>query len=147
MLEKHFKLCRRKLVKYATSFKNTIFLKPNRGCATSFDDTSKKVIVEMLSGLINTTTASNGMLLNTGAESTASRHNVVPHRSTKFHFGKQLDVNSGVGEEIIPARAIATRSTWNVVSFAAMNCAMRSLVVVHVIANIDASQFKVGNRW
>ena len=30
-------------------------------------------------------------------------------------------------------------------SFAAMNCAMRSLVVVHLIANVDASQFKVGN--
>ena len=30
-------------------------------------------------------------------------------------------------------------------SFAAMNCAMRSLVVVHLIAKIDASQFKVGN--
>ena len=26
-----------------------------------------------------------------------------------------------------------------------MNCAMRSLVVVHLLANIDASQFKVGN--
>ena len=26
-----------------------------------------------------------------------------------------------------------------------MNCAKRSLVVVNLIANIDASQFKVGN--
>ena len=30
-------------------------------------------------------------------------------------------------------------------SFAAINCAMRSLVSVHLIANIDASQFKVDN--
>ena len=43
------------------------------------------------------------------------------------------------------AETTPVRSIWNAVSFAAMNCAMLSLVVVLLIANIDASQFKVGN--
>ena len=47
--------------------------------------------------------------------------------------------------EATPASAIATCSIGNAVSFAAANCAMRSLVVVHLIAYIDASQFNVGN--
>ena len=42
------------------------------------------------------------------------------------------------------ARAIATRSIWNAVSFAAMNCAMKSLVSMHLIANIDINkQFSI----
>ena len=85
------------------------------------------------------------------AEFTASRRNFVqnyfqvPHRSTVYRLGKQLDVNSGVGEETTPARAEATRSNWNAVSFAAMNCKMLSLLVVHLTVNRDASQFKVSN--
>ena len=138
-LEKHFKLCQRTLVKYATSFKNSIFLKPGRGRPTSFDDQSIMAIVEALSGPMNVTTANYGKLLDSEAKLTASRRNVAqqqfqtPHRSTKFLLGRQLHVNSGVGEETTPARAVATRSIWNAVSFAAMNCAMRSLVVVHLI--------------
>ena len=108
-------------------------------------------IVEALSGPINMTTANYVMLLDSEAKLTASRRNVAqqqfqtPYRSTKFLLGRQLQVNSGVGEETTPARAVTTRSIWNAVSFAAMNCAMRSLMVVNSIAYIDASQFKVGN--
>ena len=130
-------------------FKNSIFLKPGRGRPTSFDDQSKMAIVEALSGPMNVTTVNYGKLLDSEVKLTASRSNVAqqqfqtPHRSTKFLLGRQLHVNSGVGEETTSARAVATRSIWNAVSFAAMNCAMRSLV--HLIANVDASQFKVGN--
>ena len=104
-----------------------------------------------LSGPINVTTANYGKLLDSEAKLTASRCNVAqqqfqtPHRSTKFLLGRQLHVNSGFAEETTPARAVATRSIWNAVLFAAMNCAMRSLVVVHLIAKRAASQFKVGN--
>ena len=94
--------------------------------------TRAKAVIEAPSGPINITTASNGKLLSTEAELTASRRNIaqqqfqVPHRSTKFLLGKQLEVNSGVADEITPARAIATCSVWNAVSFAAMNDAIHS---------------------
>ena len=60
MLENRFKLCQRTLVKYANSFKNSIFLKPGCGRPTSFDDKSKMAIVEALSGPINMKTESYG---------------------------------------------------------------------------------------
>ena len=115
-LEKRFKLCQIILVKYETSFKISIILKPDRGRPTSFDDWSNMAIDEALSGPINMTTANYGMLLDRGAKLTASRRNVAqqqfqaPHRSTKFLLGTQLQVYCGVGEGTTPVRAVATRS-------------------------------------
>ena len=99
LLEKHFKLCQRTFVKYATSFNNLIILKHGSGCPTSFDYTSEMVIDESLSGPSNMMTASCGKLLSKDAELTASRRKIaqqqfqVPHRSTIFLLGKRLMSN------------------------------------------------------
>ena len=87
------------------------------------------------------TTANYENLLDKEVESTASRRKAVqqqfqdPYRSTIYLLGRQLQVNSGVGEETTSARAVTFRSIWNAVSFAAMTCAMQLLVVVHLIVS------------
>ena len=69
----------------------------------------------------------------------------APCRQTLFRTEKRLCIGSGIAEETINARAVATRSIWNAVSFAAMNIAIIPLVNVHLICNLDATQFAVGD--
>ena len=89
--------------------------------------------------------------MNKEAELTASRRGksiyqfTAPCRQTLFRTEKRLSIGSGIAEETTNARAVATRSIWNAVSFAAMNIAMVPLVNVHLICNLDATQFAVGD--
>ena len=56
----------------------------------------------------------------------------MPHRSTIFRLRKELNMGSKIEEEATPARAVATLSIWNAVSFEAMNCGPEA-------AGVDAS--------
>ena len=90
-------------------------------------------------------------LMNKEAELTASRRGKsiyqfrAPCLQTLFHMEMRLSIGSGIAEETTNARAVATRSIWNAVFFAAMSIAMVPLVNVHLICNLDATQFAVGD--
>ena len=111
MLEKRFQLCQRTLVKYATSFKNSIFLKPDHGRPTFFDDKSKMAIAEALSRPIHITTANYGKLLDRVAELTVSRSLTMQRCTAAIPClsQEQLAVNFGVGKGTTPVCAIACR--------------------------------------
>ena len=89
--------------------------------------------------------------MNKEAELTVSRRGkyiyqvTAPWRQTLFRTEKRLCIGSGIAEETTNALAVATKSIWNAVSFAAMNIAMVPLVNVHLICNLGATQFAVGD--
>ena len=117
----------------------------------TFDDISCKSIREGSAKELKRDTPDFLKLMNKEAELTASRRGkciyqfTAPCWQTFFRTEKRLSIGSGIAEETTNARAVATRSIWNEVSFAAMNIAMVPLVNIYLICNLDATQFAVGD--
>ena len=142
----------RRVQRYAEAYRNNTFLKSVEGRPRSVDeDGYERVKRKAAENDHCMKTPELRKMIHDEAMISAEIRGIpiterkYPSRSTLWRIEQKVAAKSGVAEETTNARAQATRDVRNAVSFAAMNALMVPLIPPQLIANIDATQFTVGN--